>query len=378
MKKIILSIILSLFASYYLVAIPAFARKYGFSCSVCHAPFPHLKDFGEEFAANGFTIENEPKRAEKKTGDTILHLQRELPIAIRMDLFITGESGAESNPDIKAPYVLKFLSGGNISKNISYYMYFLLTEEGKIEGLEDAYLSFNNIMGAPLSIVLGQFRVSDPIKPSELRLTFENYRIYKFTVGLSRIRLSYERGAMLLYSTKFGTDLSFEVLNGNGFQHGVFDTDKYKTFAGRLSQSYRNITLGILGYWGKEGTEYVNEVTYIGPDITLRLGKFQFFFEYLRRRDSNPLFTPEPVSVSTDAYMGEVIFSPQGENGRWFITLLYNRVNSEYEPAEYNTLTFNINYLIRRNLKLILEYTRALGDTALPANRFVAGFITAF
>lgn len=35
-------------------AIPAFARKYGASCSLCHAPFPRLTAFGERFAANGF------------------------------------------------------------------------------------------------------------------------------------------------------------------------------------------------------------------------------------------------------------------------------------------------------------------------------------
>ncbi len=35
-------------------AIPAFARKYQFSCSTCHAPAPRLKPFGEEFAARGF------------------------------------------------------------------------------------------------------------------------------------------------------------------------------------------------------------------------------------------------------------------------------------------------------------------------------------
>ncbi len=376
MKKIPGLIILGIFMANFAYAIPAFARKYGFSCSVCHAPFPHLKDFGEEFAANGFVIENEPKRAKKKTGDKTLLLQRELPIAIRMDLYATYESSTDNNPDVKAPYVLKFLSGGNISKNISYYMYFLLTERGEIAGLEDAYISFNNLFGIPLSVVFGQFRVSDPVKPSELRLTFENYMIYKFRIGFSDIRLSYERGLMFLYSTRFGTDLSFEVLNGNGLQHGMFDKDKYKNFAGRIAQSYRNLTLGFMGYWGREGTDSVNEVTFIGPDLTFRAGNIQLFFQYLRRRDTNPLFQLAAQSVNTDAYMGELMFSPRGENGKLFFTLLYNNINSDYDLADYSTISFNLNYLIRRNLKLIMEYTRDLnGDTY---NRFVAGFVTAF
>ena len=41
-------------------AIPAFARRYNLSCSTCHAPFPKLKPYGDDFAGNGFIIpENE-------------------------------------------------------------------------------------------------------------------------------------------------------------------------------------------------------------------------------------------------------------------------------------------------------------------------------
>src|SRR2546427_9110749 len=35
-------------------AIPAFARKYGTSCTTCHTIFPKLAPFGEAFRRNGF------------------------------------------------------------------------------------------------------------------------------------------------------------------------------------------------------------------------------------------------------------------------------------------------------------------------------------
>ena len=65
-------------------AIPAFARKYNFSCTTCHAPFPRLKDYGEEFAGAGFRLPpgEEPKRAYRDTGDELLTLQRDVPAAI--------------------------------------------------------------------------------------------------------------------------------------------------------------------------------------------------------------------------------------------------------------------------------------------------------
>ena len=35
-------------------AVPAFARKYGTSCTTCHTIFPKLAPFGEAFRRNGF------------------------------------------------------------------------------------------------------------------------------------------------------------------------------------------------------------------------------------------------------------------------------------------------------------------------------------
>ena len=41
-------------------AIPAFARKYRMSCTTCHAPIPRLKEYGDEFAGNGFVQKGDP------------------------------------------------------------------------------------------------------------------------------------------------------------------------------------------------------------------------------------------------------------------------------------------------------------------------------
>ncbi len=53
-------------------AIPAFARRYRVSCTTCHAPFPRLKPYGEEYAGRGFAFEPgaEPARASIDLGDS--------------------------------------------------------------------------------------------------------------------------------------------------------------------------------------------------------------------------------------------------------------------------------------------------------------------
>ncbi|MGQ9618775.1 MAG: hypothetical protein ACUVUG_07445 [Candidatus Aminicenantia bacterium] len=360
-----------------LFGIPTFARKYGFSCEVCHAPVPHLKSFGEKFLANGYQIpDKEPERAYKDTGDPLLLLQRELPLAIRFDGYLSYEPNSEIDTDIRSPFVMKILSGGNISKSISYYTYFLLSEEGKV-GLEDGYISFNNVFNLPLSIVFGQYRVSDPIKPSELRLTFEDYKIYKFRVGHSTANLSYERGVMFNLSPKEGTELVFQVVNGSGIDTPeIFDKDRYKNISWRIAQGLENIRIGLTGYWGREGREgIVNNLSYLGPDLKIKMPKVELLIQFLKRWDTNPLFENNGKKYMTEAWLGEIIFSPYGENGRWFLIFLYNRIRSQYNPIDYQTSTFNISYLIRRNLKLMNELSY---DLDKENHRFSTGIVVAF
>jgi len=62
------AVALALLAPADAAAIPAFARKYRQSCTTCHAPFPRLKPYGEEFAGRGFRMEEgaEPGRGDPR------------------------------------------------------------------------------------------------------------------------------------------------------------------------------------------------------------------------------------------------------------------------------------------------------------------------
>ena len=41
------------------MAIPAFARKYGLPCSACHTAWPELNNFGMVFRDNGYQLMND-------------------------------------------------------------------------------------------------------------------------------------------------------------------------------------------------------------------------------------------------------------------------------------------------------------------------------
>ena len=381
MKKLLTISLALLGLAQAAAAIPAFARKYGYSCDICHAPVPRLKAFGEEFMNNGYRIpDKEPPRATIDTGDPTLLLQRDLPLAIRFDGFASYAPKGAVKGDFQAPFALKIMSGGNISEHISYYTYFLMTEDSRIAGLEDTYLYFHDLFGTSFSLSVGQFRITDPVKPAETRLTFEEYALFGARVGASRISLSYDRGIIASYGTPFGLDFVLEVVNGNGIDgQDVFDSDKYKSVVYRAAQSFwkDSVRIGFLGYTGREAGDEgrTNRVTYFGPDLRVRLPLVELTFEYVRRTDSNPLFQEAGQAAKTDAWLAEAVICPWGEKGKTFFTVAYNGVSSSLAGNDYSALTLNAGYLLRRNLRAVAEYRHDfLGD----AHRFLVGLVTAF
>jgi len=364
-------------------AIPAFARRYKVSCTTCHAPFPKLKPYGDEFAGNGFImIENEKERDYITAGDNLLWLNKEFPVGVRFDAYALFDDKADVDKDLQIPWGLKIMSGGTLYKNIGYYFYFYLSERGEVAGIEDAYVHFDNVFGTPLDIMVGQFQTSDPLMKRELRLTFEDYVFYKTNIGDSRTNLAYDRGLMFVYGIeKTGTDLIGLVVNGNGKAEAgsdkKFDDDKYKNFGLRISQGIGDLmSVGGYYYQGKEKqSSFVNDISYYGPDFNIAVGPVEVTAQYMMRKDTNPLFFSNAIEIESEGVIAEVIFAPQLDRSRFYFTGLYNRIDSDLNAYDYETATLSGTYLIARNLRLIAEFTR---DLRQDRNRFTLGLVSGF
>ena len=371
-------------------AIPAFAREHKISCTTCHTPFPRLKEFGAEFAANGFAMpEVENPRNFVNTGDDQLLLNRTFPIAARFDLYGIYEDTKEINTDLRVPYGVKLLSGGTVAKNVGYYFYFYMSERGEVAGIEDAYIHFNDLGGVPFDIMVGQFQTSDPLLKRELRLTFEDYEIYKTNVGMSGTDLAYDRGIMMTFDIeKTGTGLVGMIVNGNGKaaagEDHIFENDKYKNYGLRLSQDiFEPFRIGYFFYYGQEKgfadeaatMSYKNRLGYHGPDFTLGNGMFDLNFQYLFRRDTNPTFVELDTNVDTQGMVAELVISPRRDQSSHYFTLLYNQVDSDMDDHDYESMTVSATYLFARNLRGSIEYTRDLDQ---EFNRLGLGFVSAF
>lgn len=384
---ILLLLALSIGAAATLQAMPAFARKYQMSCKVCHAPFPKLKPYGEEFAANGFVLKDkEAPRYYADTGDEKVSLIRNLPIALRVEAYASLNHEHGRMLDVSTPYLIKLLSGGEILRNVSYYFYFFFSERGKVAGLEDAFLMFNGVLG-DLDVIVGQFQVSDPLFKSELRLTYEPYAVYKAKPGLSGVDLTYDRGIMLTYGLKGGTDFTLEVVNGSGIgdseanPHGNFDADKYKNVMARVSQNLgASLRVGAFGYLGKERgpTGQVNELWLAGADATLALGKLELNLQYVERRDDNPSFLYRAAEVATRGAFAELIYLPRGDDSPWYGAGIFNWIDSDQEDLRYTAASLHGGWMLRRNFRLVAEATYAFQSNKGEYPRFGVGLVTAF
>jgi len=403
MQKALIAVSSALFVVLLLVAlpprdaeaIPAFARKYNVSCSLCHSPVPVLTDFGAQFAGNGFQFQKGAEPVDSvDTGDDLLVLMKDLPLAVRFDGYV--RANAESTlpgTDLETPWGIKLLSGGQIARNVSYYMYFFMAERGEVAGLEDAYVQFSDIGGSGIDLLAGQFQVSDPLFKRELRLEFEDYQAYRVRVGEVRADLTYDRGLMAALSPWEGGDLSVQVVNGRGISAAsdekVYDGDDGKNVAARLSQDLGPVRVGGFGYFGTESTSGItSDIRVFGPDLTVALGPtFELNGQYLRRTDQTPFFaTGGPTDTEVDMGFAELVWSPQGGTGQWFFTGLYNFVQSD-SPVftvrqgeagfldSYQSVALGGNYMAARNLRLTGEVQY---DLDLESYRFILGFMTAF
>ena len=364
-------------------AIPAFARKYQFSCSTCHAPVPRLKAFGEQFAARGFRLDpaQEPPRATIDTGDPTLRLLREVPLAVRVDGFGSWKEGALAEADVEWPWAFKVLSGGPLNESISYYVYFIL-EKGGVQGLEDAYLQFNSPLKLPINLMVGQFQICDPLFKRELRLERFDYQIFKTRVGHAPADLTYDRGVIASWAFPGGLDSVFQVVNGNGIReadHDDFDQDALKTVSWRLSRQAGPVRLGVFSYYGKQrlSADVRNRTWYLGPDVVVDFnGSLQLNAQYLERRDDDPFFAGvRGGQWETRGGFAELHYLPRGPDGPWIVSLLYNKVDSDDPEALWHSGSLTLTRLLARNVKLMFEGGR---EIERKAGRASIGLVAAF
>ncbi len=361
-------------------AIPAFARRTGLTCLACHDPIPRLTAFGEAFAARGFSLADGDTTGMTSFGDPLLMLNTTFPIAFRFDAYTRYVSGTGGRTDFQTPWTVKILSGGEIARNISYYIYLMASEDGAMGALEDAWVMFREPVGVPVDVTVGQFQIVDPLWKREARITLQDYAVLRQHIGGSPSNLTYDRGIIVSAEPFEGTSVFAEVVNGNGIAaaqaSGSFDSDVPKAAALIATQAVGPLQLGLLTYYGRQETGAVgNRTRMVGPMVKVDRGPLAAGVQLLYRDDTDADFSGGGALTATRGGFAEVAWWPRGRGSRGLFTGLYNRVESGDPAARTETFTLNASWLAARNMRLAAEGT---WDFLADRTEIALGIVTAF
>lgn len=388
-------------------AIPAFARTYDISCVACHAAFPRLNEFGEQFVSDNYRLPNW-KESTVETGDEMLALPDSVPLALRAQAFVQAREAStidvangdtiSADTDFQAPYLIKLLSSAPLSDHISYYFYAILAEKGDNGSVivEDAWFSHDDVFGSDITLILGQFQVSDLMFPRETRLTFQDFMVYRMA------GLTYDRGTIFGY-TAGPVDLSLGLVNGNGISENhtinspgykrpdhLFDNDHGKSVFGRVGGDIAGVNLGLFGYSGTQknatgvaGTESgdrdTDKISY-GVDLSGKAGYKTYWFAQLLQNEWD-----EFIDINTRySWFGSFVGVDYIHSDHWVYSVLYNYADANdlentdtvYEGIDINSLTLSTSYYFMRNVKGVIEVNVDLLDSVDKTGAYWTGHLS--
>lgn len=346
--RVALSVGLALVAGVFVaappaLAIPAFSRLYGQSCTACHTAYPKLNRAGEEFRLSGYTRyeggASIPKVPPVTAGK--LSLPGIVPVSIigtvGYDAVKTRERGREDmrrkTTDVNSLNLeeIEIMAAAPLNRHLSFILDFPLVEtelEGKrfrLEGPEPpetASVSFNNLFADDLlNVRIGAYELPLGISPKLRRLSITPYLIYSTSAqtllgleepgarGILREAevFALDRPQLLVeaygtaYSERLGVPdlyLRYHVGTSNDSNRNA-DNNSEKSVFGRLELGWGTYTLGFFGFYspnildrsrpvGFAGNR--NAVTRFGPDLQLAFldEALSISVQYLWGRDDNP------------------------------------------------------------------------------------------
>lgn len=231
-------------------AIPAFARKHGFNCNMCHVAFIKLNDFGQRFRDNGYQVPGQAG-GEKNVFDT------PPPLSIRtttgFSLYDAEVGKQKTTENTFNLFGFDFLAAGVLHKNISFlFIYTPRIDEpaadqsgpgssggnpSQLATLESANIVFSNMVPNLLNLRIGRFEPAyHAISSKRSYYIFEPYEVYAFgSPGNTYVFDDNQIGLEATGHCRCGFKYAAGVVNGNG---GNPDNNKYKDAYLNLSKIF--------------------------------------------------------------------------------------------------------------------------------------------
>jgi hypothetical protein len=363
-------------------AIPVFARKYGFSCTMCHSNIPRLNDFGTRYRQNGYRLpgrENDEKTV----------LESPPPIAMRTSAGYAYESysnilGVEEVSQFMLNG-LDLLSAGLLGSNIGYFMVYTPEiapsrhVEGQTGNLEMASVVFSHVGSPWLNVRAGRFEPAYVAFSVKRQLSVTPYEIYDYGAP-GNVVISETQAGVELTGNGPGFGRGFRLGYAAGWLNGSGNNDsddppsdfyvRATTVIGPGEGQTAGQRIGVMGYIGRarpDLTQFPADSTTafdareqfirLGVDASLNFKMVNLAVQYLFGRDDKRLWGIQE-STDLDFWGGfaELSLMPRVD----FVA--FGRFDMVSTPKEIDRditrFTGGARYYFVDNLALHLEYSR--------------------
>lgn len=358
-------------------AVPIFARKYGFECTMCHSAFPRLNDWGQRYRQNGYQIPGKEREDESVS-------ESATPVSLRaMAGFNSDKFSPDGSANVSQLQVgnVDLLSAGLVERNLGYFLLYrpqLNGSRGVVAQpgtLEMANVVFSHLAQRWLNLRLGRMEPAVAVFSPARHLSVTPYEVYDFTFP----------GGPAFSDTQTGLEVSGWSRTANcqwatGWLNGS-DTNKdrdtpadwYARVAhvfGRGEGQTTGQRVGLVGYWGQArplldpdaGRQSFNRW---GADASLNLGPANLALQYLRGSDNARLWgTVEDVDFSGG--FAELTYQPAINLvgfARWDTVSTPDEVTRDVQRW-----TLGGRYYFSDQLAGHLEYSHRTQDGGVPAS----------
>ena len=358
-------------------AVPAFARKYNVSCSMCHVAFPMLNAFGRQFKLNGYVMDKESETGVMKAPTGNFWTEKIFPwgVVVRSRPY---DWSASKNGDFSMQAIQDvdlFFAGGDVARRVSWFGEIDANSDGGFTpAMGDLQLGYHPYAALNILAARRGFFVMDPYQTLS---NFGSPTIADRAIAGKRT----DQGSFstdVLDTTKQTIALYGQTTRENlgmlYYSAGVTADNSDDTGVGRKDgnvrialDSLRGIMLGGFSSFGTEGGGLVSggpadEVQFAkyGVDTLIELGSFGVRGAFLAAKDTDMI--TNAVETNRAAY-GEAYYAYRRAQDDFPFLMPLVRENW-YETAngtqQFNYVTAQLAHYFKPNVKAFVEYT---GDT---------------
>jgi len=382
-------------------AIPAFARKHGFNCNMCHTSFTKLNDFGQRFRDNGYQIPGQEGK-EKNI------FQTSPPVSFRTSTGLTVSHEEKQTASSFNLNGLDLLAAGVMHKNISFLMIYTpridepasdYSGSGNSDNpsqpgaLESAAVVFSNIVPRLVNVRVGRFEPAfHAFSSKRSYYLLQGYEVYEFSTPNNEFVFDDNQvGVEVTGHTQVGFKYGAGVVNGSGANPDLNNAkdmyvNLFQTF-GRGDGQSAGQRIGAFGYVGWQPTDTLSlgrfvggngatdgkgNVSFfrVGGDVSLNWRTFNLMALYMYGSDDKKL---NPYRAEAYDFTGGFARLDWAGlmNNRLVLSAMYNWVrppdyDAEQQPVDAGTglARYYFGDWTAVNVALHMEYTyREIGRT---------------